>query len=71
MADISTYIQQIQTAARGEEVRDAITDALAAINSITEDIPAPSASDSGKFLRVDSNGEWELAAVPSAEGVSF
>lgn len=32
MADISTYIQQIETAARGEEVRDSIVNALNAIN---------------------------------------
>lgn len=32
MADISDYISTIQTASRGEEVRDAIVDALNAIN---------------------------------------
>ncbi len=71
MADISTYIAAIETAARGEEVRDAISDALTAINDAIDGIPIPAAADSGKFLRVDTDGEWELAAVPSAEGVSF
>ena len=33
MADISTYVRQIQVAARGEEVRDALVDSLNAMNS--------------------------------------
>ena len=32
MANISTYIELIELASRGEEVRDAITDALSAMN---------------------------------------
>ena len=34
MADISTYIKQIESASRGEEVRDSIINALNAINSL-------------------------------------
>lgn len=33
MANISTYVNQIQSASRGEEVRDAIIKALEAINT--------------------------------------
>ena len=33
MADISNYVRQIQVAARGEEVRDALVDSLNAMNS--------------------------------------
>ena len=33
MADISEYIQEIEYAARGEEVRDSIVDALEAMNN--------------------------------------
>jgi len=32
MADISGYVRQIQVAARGEEVRDALIDSLNAMN---------------------------------------
>lgn len=70
MANISTYTGAIESAARGEEVRDAIVSALNAIND-DYTFPTPSQSDAGKFLRVDSDGEWELSTVPSAEEVSF
>lgn len=33
IADISSYIESIQTASRGEEVRDSIVNALIAINN--------------------------------------
>lgn len=36
MANISTYINQIQSASRGEEVRDSIVNALLAMNSHLE-----------------------------------
>lgn len=42
MANISTYIAQIESASRGEEVRDSIINALNAINKTAE-----SASGSG------------------------
>lgn len=36
MANISTYIAQIESASRGEEVRDSIINALRAINTAVE-----------------------------------
>ena len=36
MANISTYIAQIESASRGEEVRDSIINALKAINATAE-----------------------------------
>lgn len=36
MANISTYIAQIESASRGEEVRDSIINALKAINTAVE-----------------------------------
>lgn len=68
MADISGYIADIESASTGEEVRDSIVDAF---NAVNVDLPAPTASDSGKYLRVNSSGDWVLASVPNAEGVSF
>jgi len=52
MADISRYVQQIQVAARGEEVRDALVDSLNAMNnSITPSVEAAlqDAKESGDF----------------------
>ena len=74
MVDISTEIQAIQTAMRGEEVRDSIIDALVAINEDdggTSTLPTPTAADAGKFLAVSSLGTWELKSISNAEGVSF
>lgn len=34
-------------------------------------LPPVTASDAGKFLRVDSTGAWGAEAVPNASGVSF
>ena len=71
MADISREIRAIETAARGEEVRDALVGALEAINAEVPALPEPTASDAGKYLKVNSSGTWILATVPSAEEVSF
>lgn len=40
------------------------------IAAIPDELPAVTASDNGKFLRV-VNGAWAAATVPSAEGASF
>ena len=37
MADISSYIETLEEASRGEDVRDALVDALEAINEEAED----------------------------------
>lgn len=48
MADISTYVAQIEVASRGEDVRDAIVDALEAINDgsiwSSDDVPTEGSS---------------------------
>lgn len=36
-----------------------------------KELPTVTSSDSGKFLRVSSAGEWVAEAIASAEGVSF
>lgn len=67
MANISTQIAAIESASRGEEVRDSIVSALNAVNVM----PTASNADSGKYVRVNSSGAFVLATVPNAEGVSF
>lgn len=71
MADISREIAAIETAARGEEVRDSLVSALTAINAGVPALPNPTLSDAGKYLRVSSSGAWVISAVPNAEEVSF
>ena len=72
MANIASEIQAIEEAVRGEEVRDSIVSALTKINAEAGgDLPTPTVSDAGKFLTVSSAGAWQLADIPSAEGVSF
>lgn len=50
MADISTYLQRIMNAVYGEEVRGSIHDALAAINTESENA-SQSASEAKDFVR--------------------
>jgi len=71
MANITPYINVIETASRGEEVRDSIVSALEAINTNESTLPTPTASDSGKVLSVNTSGNWTLRQFTSAEGVSF
>lgn len=58
MANISNEISAIQEASRGSEVRQSIVNALNAVNS--DVLPVVSSSDSGKFLMVDSSGDWKV-----------
>lgn len=61
MANISDEISLIQRASRGSEVRQTIVDALNKINS--DVLPSAAVSDSGKILKVNSNGEWEKGSL--------
>lgn len=36
-----------------------------------KELPTVTSTDSGKFLRVSSTGEWVAETITSAEGVSF
>lgn len=69
MADISTEIAEIQEASYGSEVRQSIVNGLNKVNA--ETLPAVSASDAGKFLIVNSSGEWVVGSgglVPTPTG---
>lgn len=55
--DISTEIAAIQAASEGSELRQPIVDTLTMLNSGT--LPAVTASDAGKILKVGANG-WEV-----------
>lgn len=55
--DISAEIAAIQAVSQGSELRQPLVDALNKLNS--ESLPAVTASDVGKILKVGSNG-WEV-----------
>lgn len=56
MADISTYIEKLQSAVYGEEVRGAIIDALNAINNDKGGITTYTAVDTPNNIKVTANG---------------
>lgn len=56
MSDISQEIAAIQSASRGSEIRTPIVNALNKVNAGT--LPPVSASDSGKLMCVNSQGQW-------------
>lgn len=56
MADISTYIEKLQSAVYGEEVRGAIIDALNAINNDKGGITTYNAVDTSNNIKVTANG---------------
>ena len=69
MANIDTEIAEIEGASTGEEVRQSLVDGLNAVNAGT--LPAVSQSDSGKFMVVNNNGQWEVKSgglVPTPTG---
>lgn len=55
MANILNEITIISNQTRGEDVRDAFTDACEKISSES----LPDAENEGYFLTVNSSGEWE------------
>lgn len=77
MADISTYIEKLQSAVYGEEVRGAIIDALNAINNDKGGITTYTAVDTSNSIKVTANGVTpkvgDIIAVrmtnPSNDGV--
>jgi hypothetical protein len=56
LADISVEVAAIEAAANGEDLRQPLIDALDALNK--ESLPAVTALDAGKILKVNSSGEW-------------
>ena len=52
------------------QLRDDVYSLRHSINNKKE-LPTVTSTDSGKFLRVSSAGEWVAEAIASAEGVSF
>ena len=48
-----------------------LTGTLHVVDLTAKELPTVSSSDSGKFLRVSSQGTWVADTVPSAEGVGF
>lgn len=42
-----------------------------AIGELQEAIPQSTASDAGKFVRINSEGKMSLVSIPRAEGGSF
>ena len=53
-----------------KELNDDVSSLWNSINNKKE-LPTVTSTDSGKFLRVSSTGEWVAEAIASAEGASF
>lgn len=77
------YIYKLKSSGWESSVREAYTKVVAGtgmsssyssgkitLNSTVSGLPAVTASDNGKVLRV-SNGAWSVESLPSASGVSF
>ena len=67
--DLSNYIEKPTGATSGQFLQWNGSAWVSA--NIPSELPAVSSIDNGKFLRVNSSGEWAAATVPQAEGVGF
>ena len=47
------------------------TGTLHVVDLLEKELPTVTSSDSGKFLRVSSTGEWEASTVPNAESEGY
>ena len=65
--DLSAYAEKTWVEGKGYQTAQDVQTAIAAI---PDELPAVTASDNGKFLRV-ANGAWAAQSVPSAESNSF
>lgn len=70
MAAIDTYLQQIQAAVYGEEVRGSIHDAIAAINTENQSVLTTANSYKNAAQTANTNAQAAKAAAVSAQGAA-
>lgn len=66
----STYVATFTITEVSTTTAKAIVNVETIVKISCEGLPKVTAEDVGKFLRVNSNGNWVAEAVPSAEGAS-
>ena len=66
----STYVATFTITEVSTTTAKAIVNVETIVKISVEGLPKVTAEDVGKFLRVNSNGNWVAEAVPSAEGAS-
>lgn len=63
------WVPTVNTQQNGKILK--VVDGTWTASDAPTELPAVTSSDSGKFLRVSSTGEWEASAVPSAESEGY